>query len=281
MVMLLSGILLLGGYFAAPSSRIAAPKQGFGVAMSKAVHLDRIILILDTQENPAQFIVETFFHLTYVPPEEHGPAYVMFILPFRINRVYVGGYWDKWAVIGNSKPWVASAVYAQVSNDSVTLNSTTRYGQFGVDRTFQSSQRGIFTMVLPFETGVGGPDFPEVDKLQTQLRVTFISTPADQMEVYVTLPPSAENVQAFPEPTSRSPYVRRTDNQTANSVHWVLNQRQTVTVSFDDSNIRLQFDAMAILGSLFLGVGASGILDYLNGISKEGRGKMNTHRPSK
>jgi hypothetical protein len=271
LVMLVSGAFLLAYYLAASPNQIAAPKQGFGGAMSKAVQLDTLILTLDTQESPVRLSLQVFFHLKYIPVEERGPAYVMFVLPFRIKTVYVGGFVDKWVTVANSKPWVASIVYTQISNDSVTLNSTSRFGQFGVDTTFESSQRGIFTIVLPFESGVGGSDFPEVYDIESRLKVGFVTPPAQSIQVYVTLPPSAENVQAFPEPTSRSPYVRRPSNQTANSIYWVLSQRESVTVSYDDSIVRFRYDSMGILGSLFLGVGASGILDWLNGISRRER----------
>lgn len=188
----------------------------------------------------------------------------MFVFPFRIEKTIAPSY--VWTVINDIKT-VASLVYVQVSNDSVHLNSTSLYanliyGAFVIAITFESSQRGSYVIVLPLAIGVGGPDFSEVDTLRQRLAVTFVTPPAKIIELYVAIPFSATNVQAFPEFNSKTPYLRYPDNESLNSIYWSLTGRQTITLSYEDSTVVAVFNVILIVGFLCVGVLPSSVLDW-------------------
>lgn len=262
--MLFLGGVLLCYYFYPPSFQLQVPKQNFGVGVTKGVGLDWPVTIgLDTQQDEPVLYLEAFIHPIPLPKPEEGPAFVMFVLPFHIRTIaeYTSSNdilhnWDE----VNDDNGVGSLIYAQVSNDSMHFNSTVLVAELLVDRTFESSQRGVFTIVLPFGSGVGGSQFAEVSTLQEELKVSL--TTIDSTDVYVTIQSSAMNVQGLPEPTSRNPYTRPTDNQTLNSVYWHLTQMQTLTLTYEDSAQVAFFTALLIIGSLCLGVVPSGILDW-------------------
>jgi hypothetical protein len=261
----LAGLGLLVSYILAPPIEIAPPQEGFGTAMSNAVNVDTLQLELDTQQSNPDLHVEIIIHLSYVPPNEQKPAYVMLVLPFRVNSVTLLNS-QRWNVINASKV-VATMIYTEVSNDSLHLNSTAFSVELHVDRTFEFSQRDIYRILLPFGSLTGLSEyFPEVDQVTEQLGIGIRSPPAKLMNIYVTLPWSAENVQAFPDPTTVTPYY--VGNRTQVSVEWVLTEAQAITLSYNDSFLRWNYETRAILGSLFVGVGASGGLDWVEECSK-------------
>jgi hypothetical protein len=261
----------LAFYFAAPESQIAPPKQGFGVAMSDTIRLDLLWLSLDPQSSPPLFEIQAFWSFSK-PPEKPEPAYIMFVIPFLVRAA--AGYQYTgfgWRLVASSAGTVATAIYAKLSNDSLTMFSPDIYLELRVARTFEASRRGFQTIVLPFETGVGGDDFPEVEQLRRQLQVSFVTPPIASMEVYIAVPVSAQNLQAFPETSSRAPFVRYPDNQTINSIHWTLNERKTITLSYVDQQIASLYEFSIILGGILLGTGVSGILNLLTDLSAEAR----------
>jgi len=107
--------------------------------------------------------------------------------------------------------------------------------------------------------------------LQRQLQVGFATLPVESMEVYITVPNSAENLQAFPEPNSRTPFFRRSDNQTINSIQWVLKERKTITLSYVDQQTTSLYEFSVLLGGLLLGTGVSGFLNWLTDASAKAR----------
>ena len=196
----------------------------------------------------------------------------MFVIPFHVEAVIVTEYNRfVWRLNASSAGAVATAIYAKLSNDSLTMISPDITLEFRVERTFEASSRGIQTIVLPLEAGVGGPDFPEIEHLQRQLQVGFVTPPVESMEVYIGIPISAQNLQAFPESSSRAPFFRRSDNQTINSIRWVLNDRKTITLSYVDRQIATFYEFSIIFGGLLLGTGVSGILNLLADVSTEAR----------
>jgi hypothetical protein len=264
-----SGFLAV--YFVAPESQIAPPKQGFGVAMTDTIRLDLLWLSLDPQSSPPLFWIQAFWSLSN-PPEQPKPAYIMFAIPFYVEAVtvYQQNRFDwRWNV--SSAGAAATAIYAKLSNDSLTMISRDIFLEFRVERTFEASRRGIQTIVLPLEAGVGGDDFPEIEHLQRQLQVGFVTPPVASMEVYIGIPISAQNLQAFPEPNSRTPFFRRSDNQTINSIQWVLSERKTITLSYVDQQTTSLYEFSVLLGGLLLGTGVSGFLNWLTDASAKAR----------
>ena len=272
----------LAFYFVAPESQIAPPKQGFGVAMTDTIRLDLLWLSLDPQSSPPLFWIQAFWSLSK-SPEKPKPAYIMFVIPFHVEAatVYPDNRFD-WRLNVSSAGAAATAIYAKLSNDSLTMISRDIFLELRVTRTFEASRRGIQTIVLPLEAGVGGDDFPEIEHLQRQLQVGFVTPPVESMEVYIAVPISAENLQAFPEPSSRTPFFRRSDNQTINSIQWVLNGRKTITLSYMDRQITSLYEFSLIFGGLLLGTGVSGILNFLTDASAEARRwKPGTRHPQR
>lgn len=200
-------------------------------------------------------------------PQQWGkPAYLMLVLPFKIERV-VPGFNSSWALVRPSTDAAATAIYMKLSNDSKTATSTVLYTQFLVSRTFEASKRAMHTITLPFQAAVGGPYFQEVETLQRDLGVSLRTQLAEIMHVYISVPLSVENPQTFPEADSRSPYVRPSDNYVMSSIQWILTEQKAVTVSYLDEQSASVYESSVILGSLFLGVGASGVLNWLRRVS--------------
>jgi hypothetical protein len=268
-------LLVIGGslvltYAFVPENRITAPHQGLGVAMTNGVKLNQLVLGLSPEASPPLLELDGWWSFQG-DVQSHESAYLMFVLPFVVEVEVV--------VVGLSKPlnWTyvsnqtiaASVVYSMISNDTTKTQGGVFYVRFYVAKTFEASKRGVSTVVLPLELGVGGTDFPAVDELERKLGIGFYSPPAQTFDVYVGLPLSADQIQGFPEPTSRTPYANFYNPKGGNSVHWTLTQRQTVTLSYVDRETISYYDASVIIGSLALGTALSGVLDWLKEISRE------------
>jgi hypothetical protein len=268
-VTLVLGTGFLAFYFVAPETQISPPKQGFGVAMSDTIRLDLLWLSLDPQSSPPRFAIQAFWSFSK-SPEKPEPAYIMFVIPFLVEAAASYTRFD-WILVTSSTGSVATAIYAKLSNDSLTMTSPDIGLEFRVARTFEASRRGIQTIVLPLDVGVGGDDFPEVDHLRDQMQVGFVTPPVQSMEVYIGIPISAQNPEAFPEPNSRKPFFRRSDNQTINSIQWILNGSKTITLSYVDEQTSSFYEFSIIFGGILLGTGVSGILNWLTDVSAEAR----------
>jgi len=270
------GLLLLTCSLFPATTEIAAPRQGFGGAMSNNVKLDQLTIGLDPlQAQPRLYISGECFVSRY--RDSPAPAYLMFVFPFLIEKLWAQSSYSShdlnplpWEVI-NDHNASASLIYIELSNDSIISGTAffEFYLEFGIARTFDASSRGAHTIVLPFETGVGGSHFPDVDKVQRQLQVGFVTPPVVTMDVYVSIPESAVNVQTYPEATSRSPFVRFTDNRTLNSVSWQLSERKTIIVSFVNRQESIVYDSSAIIGSLMVGVALSVVPEWLKETAKK------------
>ncbi len=269
-------MLLLGGYlafyyFLAPVSYIAPPRQGFAAASSSAVHVEWLWIVLDTQQSSPLLSLEGQWRFSGIS-SSHAPAYILFVLPFRVEGEIMQSRYTSpnakyWKIVPDSNGVAATAVYVEVSNDSLTMLSSLFYGEFKLSKTFENSRQGIYTISIPMEHYVGGGDFPEVSTLQQELGVAFASLPADDWELWITLPTFPENVEAFPDPTNRNPYPSP-DNRTLNSVHWVLTEKKSITLSYVDEEESSVYSASIIVGAIALGVAASGFLELLRDDSK-------------
>jgi len=259
-----SGFYLLSYYFLAPESQIAAPGQGFGCAASIRIRLDYVNLVLLEEEEPPQLWLYGRLKFEDQRPTGPGPYYLMFVLPFHVlgrieSSSVFPSYWNYTLLEGG-----ASVSYATYTNSSLARGDF-NIG-FYISRTYMAAYRGITTIFLPLETLVGGET---VGDLQSKLKVSLFDPP--QMTVYITLPLSADNVQAFPETSSRTPYVR--EGSAMNSIKWNLTGRKSISLSYIDRDAASFYEFVLLLGGLLLGTGVSGVHNWLNRLAANKRRK--------
>jgi hypothetical protein len=268
--MLLLSLGLLYHYFEAPETQFAAPRQGFSELIDQHITTDSVILSFDP-EQPPQVWLSGGWEVPSVYPRP-DKFYLGFVLPFRVLTVVVSTYTEpsNWTAV-NDNVSVASFVFAEFSNKTVTDYSRYTGGFFQtgfiIDTTFRASKRGINTLVLPLELGVGGEYFPALQSYEEKLRIGIQTPP---LQVYVALPANYTSIQAFPEPTSSTPHAGYADNKTLYSIHWDFGQNRR-TITYVDSTTQSWYELSVLVGGLAVGVSASGLLDMMEEFSKRSR----------
>jgi hypothetical protein len=199
---------------------------------------------------------------------------IVAVLPFTIEAYnYVPYYWPKiesWKAINtNVRGVVASAVSIGFSGNLTKYSVGYFYGEFIVAKTYASSHRGSYTIVLPLDRGIDGPYFPGLISFAWGSGVSCC-TLADEVGVYLTLPMSAVAIEPFP-PARVGFFNRLSDNMTLKSVEWDLTQVTQVTLSYVDETEQSTYEGSIIMGSLLLGGGISGIGDWLKDLSTPNR----------
>jgi hypothetical protein len=275
---LIVGFSLMYCYFNFPSSQLSAQTQFFDVGLSRAVSLNwpvTLELIIPpnsfplTQQAEPEVDITLLIHPIPQTQSQEQPAYVMLVLPFHIDCVINSGVskgtLDEWNKV-NDDSGFGSLIYAQVSKDSVNFNSTTAYAQLLVARTFESSLRGVYTILLPLEPGAPSQ---LAEAWQANLGVGFV--PIDSMEVYVTVPSSTTIMQIFPQ-LGIIAYP--------NVIEWPLSQLQALTLTYEDSTQVAEFNIALIVGSVCLGTVPSVFLDLCEKKDETRMRKTNTHKNS-
>lgn len=263
--LLLSGITLLGHYAFPSETQIAPPLHGFGIETNfTMIHLLNFGMGLDVNSR----VLWLAGHWRYVnQTRDIGREFSLVVaLPFTIQAFnYVPYYSPKienWnAVNTNVTDVVACAVSVSFSGNTTKYPEGYFYGEFIVAKTYANSHRGSYTIVLPLDAGIDGLYFPGLSSLESRSGVSCCTLP-DEIDVTLTFPKSAVNVQPFPP--ARVGFFRRwSDNMTMYSVEWEMTQRTQVTLSYVDEAEQSTYEISVIMGSLLLGAAMSGVADWL------------------
>ncbi len=253
------GPLLLAFYFfpflLGEQTKLMSSQNGLGVYASGDMKVNAMALALDVNETPPLLGLTIWCHC------QNNPYNVMVTLPFRITS---GNATWPWTLMPSPRNWsynetgnAASIVYAAVSVDQ-------SYGffqaVFSLDRTFLESVRGVETIVLQLARPVGGTD--AFNQLFSRLKVGFETVPI--IDVYVDLPGSSRDIQAFPDTSTRDLLPPElAGNNTVDTIAWHLSERQTITLSFVDENVASRYDTWLVVGSIVAGADISILIGYL------------------
>ena len=123
--------------------------------------------------------------------------------------------------------------------------------------------------VLPLDSGTDGPYFPGLNSFARGSGVSCCAPP-DEIDVYLTVPMSATNIQFFP-PAEIGYSNRLYDNTTLNSVKWNMTQRSQVTLFYIDEAEQSTYQFSVIIGSILLGAAIPGVADWSKDISTANR----------
>ena len=272
-VLLFFGSILLGNYALAPEGHIARPIHGFAVETNgDMIELKKLIISLDVKSGGLGLYGE----FGYVnATRDNGKAFsIVIVLPFHILAKNTIPYYtpkiDDWKAINtNATDIAASAVSAKFLVNSTRFHKTFS-AEFIVTKTYADSHRGIYKVALPLDAGIDGMYFPNLQPFEKESGV-YCCQESAETDVYLIIPESATNIQSFPS-AKLTIFSRYYDNATLNSVEWTLTQRTQVSVSYVDESEQFTYEISAILGSLLLGAGISGIAYRLREYSTgEGR----------
>jgi hypothetical protein len=278
--LLLIGGVFLRNYVYAPESHIARPIHGFAIETDgRIIHLQKFAMTLDVTSGE----LGLFGQWNYInSTRDIGKDFsIMVVLPLRIlayNRIQsFTPSVDKWTVINTN----VTGVVASALSAKFTGNLTNQYfvgqfhGEFIADRTYVNFRRGTYIIVLPLNVGIGSVYFPRLESFSRESGV-FCCTLPTEIDVYLTFPESAVNIQPFPYATLGL-FSRPYDNATMNSAEWTITERTQLTLSYVDQTEQSYYEISVILGSLLVGAGISGIAD---GLRQYSTAKRETRRQS-
>jgi hypothetical protein len=267
--LLLSSIIILGQYAFPSETQIAPPLHGFRIETnSTMIHLLSFGIELDANSR----VLSLNGQWKYInQTRDIGRDFnIVVALPFTIQAFYWVPYYspkiENWSYVNtNVTDVVADAVIVSFSGNSTKSLDGYFYGKFIVAKTYASSHRGSYTIVIPLDAGIGAPYFPDLDSLESRSGVSCCALP-DEIHVTLTFPRSAVNIQLFPP--GRVGFFRRwPDNMTMYYAEWEMTQRTQVTLSYVDEAEQSTREGRVIMSSLLLGAGISGIGDWLKGVS--------------
>jgi hypothetical protein len=271
--LLLLGIILLRYYTFPSETQIAPPLHGFGIETnSTMIHLLRFSMGLDVNSRVLRLAGDwEYVNQTRDIGKEFS---IVAALPFTIQAYnYVPYYWpniESWKAINtNVADVVASAVSIDFSGNSTKYPGGYFHGEFIVARTYANSHRGSYTVVLPLDAGIDGPHFPDLNSLERRSGVICCTLP-DEIDVTLTFPGSAVNIQLFP-PAKVGSFRRWSDNITMYYGEWQMTERTQVTLSYVDEAEQSTYQISVIMGSLLLGAAIPGIADWSKDISTANR----------
>jgi hypothetical protein len=186
---------------------------------------------------------------------------ILTTLPFHVTAGFARWPWN---VTPTPTPWsftyvgrAASIVYSQIVVDQ---DNALFQAIFPVDPLYLSSDRGSRTVVIQLARPVGGTK--EYQQLINRLGVRWESLPT--IDVYVDLPGSSTNIQAFPETSTRDLLpTSLAGNNSIDSISWHLTDRQTITVSYLDETKAGYYEMYLAVGSLIAGADISIAIEYL------------------
>lgn len=271
-VLFLIGSVLLGTYTFAPQTHIARPIHGLAIeANSTMINLKKLTMTLDVKSG----VLSLYLQFGYVnATRDNGKNFsIVFVLPFLVQAFNaVPNYTpriDQWKAINtNVTDLAASAVSAKsLVNSTNYYDEVVFYGEFIVAKTYADSHRGIYKVALPLDAGIDGMYFPNLQPFEKETGVECCQDPAET-DVYLIIPESAINIQSFPS-AKLTVFSRYYDNATLNSVEWYMTRRTQVSLSYVDDSEQFTYEVYAILGSLLLGAGISGIADQWREYSTE------------
>jgi hypothetical protein len=253
---LILGTALVGIYIFDPlQTKLIPSDQGFAIYVSTNVNVTAVQLALRNWGDQPLVSVLVWCEC----PKD--PFNVMMILPFTVTSGYAP--WP-WPLIPSPGVWhfVNDGNATSIVYNSTQVNASYGFFQtsFPVRNYYLTSRRGIETLQIQLNTGVGGT--PTFEKLFNQLGVGFVTL--HSISVYITIPASARDLQAFPETSSRKPLPKSlTGNTIVDSIQWDLTERATITLSYVDDDVAGSYEAVLIIGSIVLGAGVSEGLDLL------------------
>ena len=253
-VFLILGGCVVGAYILDPFQTNFTPsKTGFGIFVPKGITVSEADLILKNWGTPLVSVI------VYC----NCPSYrfnVSIVLPFTVTSGLATWPWSlnppptRWDLANDGRGMSESSVLY----NSVQVNGTGYFQtSFVVRPYYLTSNRGFDSIFIQLN-----PDWSLSPDFMKQLNVT--NAHLDSIKVYVTVPASARQIQAFPETGSRTILPQSlTGNAVVDSMEWDLTQRKTVYLSYVDANVAWCYESALIVGSIMLGAAVSEYIDYL------------------
>jgi hypothetical protein len=252
--MFVLGGVPLGIYFHPLDLHQFTASQGFDILASTRVHITRIFVTLMTTTSPPLLWLSVFWD-----QKPTIPFNLMMDLPLHLIEQHTEPPFStvppsKWNITYDGP--VSSIISTAIENDTGAIYNLA----FTVEKTYLTSKRGIEMITLLFQNPVGGT--PPFETLRKELQVSPLNF--DRMEVFVVLPISVRDVQAFPETSSRTSYppIQGWTNYSYDTIEWDFTQRRTVVLSFVDEDVASPYEFCLIFGSILFSAGVSAGLDY-------------------
>ncbi len=234
------GVLLYFNYNPPTLSSANPYYQGFGVARNDTA--SPTIMTIGLVVNPPEFSFQYFFEAMV-----NGTYNFIFVFPFNVK-----------SIVGESKNMFMSVnstntcTVISVSLNSSQLESGKIWGDFMIDQTFVSDNRGLINIILPFGNGISSETF---DNIQRKLEVSLYS-PDAPIDLYVSLPNSYSWTESFPSMTGMNPFVNPFTNKSVTSLYWNFDKLQnSITIKCDDQFEIGVYGYLLFFSGIFLGVG--------------------------
>jgi len=232
-------------------------KTGFGVFVPREVTVTEVDLVLSNWGSNLLASVVVYCNC---------PTYrfnVSITLPFTVTSGLAQWPWplnpppSRWQLADDGRGTGESSVVY----DLIQVNGTGYFQtSFPVAPYYLTSIRGLDSIFIQLDAPITATQ--SFMNYLGYLNVTLANLTS--IKVYVTVPVSATQIQAFPETGSRTILPQNlTGNTIVDSMEWDLTQRKTVTLSYVDGNVAGGYQATLIVGSIILGAGVSEFLDYV------------------
>jgi hypothetical protein len=248
------GGILIGVYTTPHTFSYNPYYQGFGIARNDTA--SPTIMTIGVVVDPSEFSFQYFFEAMV-----NGTYNFIFVFPFHVRSIV--GESENMSMVVNA---TNTCTVISVSLNSSQLTSGKIWGDFMIDQTFLSGNRGLYTIVLPFGNGVGDETF---DKIQKKLDVSLY-TPDAPIDLYVSLPNSYSWTESFPSMAGMNPFINPLTNKSVTSLYWNFDKLQnSVTIKCENQFEIGIYENLLFWSGIFLGVGLPLMVTaYYDGLRK-------------
>jgi hypothetical protein len=235
-----SGVLLLYTYYNPQTFSTNPYYHGFGIARNDTAIPS--IMTIGFVVDPAEFSFQYFFE-TMV----NGTYNFIFVFPFHVRSIV--GESENMSMSVNTTD---TCTVISVNLNSTQFSSGKISGDFMIDQTFLSDNRGIYTIVLPFGNGIDNKIY---GKIQNDLDVS-LHVPDAPIDLYVSLPNAYSWTESFPSMVGMNPFINPFSNKSVTSLYWNFDKLQnSVTIKCDNQFEIGVYGYYLFISGIFLGVG--------------------------
>lgn len=244
--------LVIGGglfcrYQYAPSYSFQPNYHGFGIAHNQTQSYIPYLLIVRVSLLTEKPIL---YFRYYFSVEENGSYNFIFFFPFAIFQKIGSTESLKF----NSTPHGSAVWIRHQVLDVGSWKSDYIWGEFYVNKTFQSGTRGKYSFALPFVMGVDGSNV--IDQLQHELGLSWQS-PAGRVELEFMVPSHLQIIQAYPQSFSGPDTLEIFGNRTVNKVYWNVSWlNQQFTIICRDGQEIAHYQSLLFFSGIFISIGS-------------------------